>query len=240
MTKTLYIINPVGNGGAGPRVWEKFKKLWKEEIPEEDVIITKRPGHATEIAFQAKGYSTIVSVGGDGTVNEVMEGILKNKSHPSLALIPAGTGNDVGRNVGIKSVNDAAEALKENKTKKYDLLRIEYGQKTKYSFLAANFGFSGNHRIKPWMKRILGPTGAYYLGMVLEIILFRPWDMTLEWDTGRYSGKTIMVLSANVERSSGGSMVVGPKSKPTDGRITVTIIPSLLSKIGSEEITFHD
>ena len=64
----------------------KFKKLWREKIPGKDVIITKRPGHPTERASRAKGYSTIVSVGGDATVNEVIKGILNDELHASLAL----------------------------------------------------------------------------------------------------------------------------------------------------------
>jgi len=225
MPKTLYIINPAGNGGAGLRVWDKFKKLWEEDIPLKDIIYTERPLHAIEIASKAGGYSTIVSVGGDGTVNEVMQGVLSNKSNPSLAIIPAGTGNDIARNVGIRSVNDAVKALKENKANKYDILQTVYGDDIKYSFLTTNFGFSANHRVRPWMKRILGPTLAYYLATFLEILLFRPWDMTIEWDNERYYGKTVILIITNVEKTSGGSMLLGPGANPTDGKMTVTIVP---------------
>jgi YegS/Rv2252/BmrU family lipid kinase len=225
MDRRLYIINPAGNGGAGVRVWEQFKELWNHPLDENDIIFTKRPGHAIEIASTAEGYTTLVSVGGDGTVNEVMEGIMKNRSGPSLAMIPAGTGNDVGRNVGITSLHRAVSALKDNHRGKYDVLKVDYGRDVKYSFLTTNFGFSANHRVIPWMKRRFGPAIAYYFSTFLEILLFRPWNMTIEWDTGKYSGNTTIALFANVERSSGGSMVVGPGASPVDGKITGTIVP---------------
>ena len=225
MGTNLYIINPKGNGGAGVKAWGKFRKLSNEKIDDKDVIYTERPSHATEIAAAAEGYETIVSVGGDGTVNEVLQGVMRNESRPALALIPAGTGNDVGRNVGINSVNDAFKALNEHHTEKYDLLEAEYGEERRYSFLYTTFGFSGSHRVKPWMKRLLGPKIAYYLATFLEIILYHPLDMIIKWDEGQFNGKAVIVIVANVERSGGGSMVIGPGATPIDGKMTVTIVP---------------
>jgi len=225
MNKTLYIINPAGNGGAGIRVWDTFKKLWEQQIDDKDVIFTKRPLHAVEIASSAKGYDIIAAVGGDGTVSEILEGVYKNSAKPALAIIPAGTGNDIGRSVGIKSVNDVVKALKNGKTKKFDLIlsKSEIGEKC--SMLHTNFGFSAIRRVKPWMKKLLGPTLAYYLATFIEILLFRPWDMTLEWDNEKFNGKLIIVVIANVEKSAGGSMMIGPGATPRDGKMTVTIIP---------------
>jgi diacylglycerol kinase family enzyme len=75
------------------------------------------------------------------------------------------------------------------------------------------------------MKRFLGATIAYYVGVLLEILLFRPSYMEMKWDGGKYEGNTVIALAANVEKSSGGSMVVGPGATPTDGKMTVTIVP---------------
>ena len=225
MNKTLYIINPAGNGGAGIRVWDTFKKLWDQPIADEDVIFTERPLHAIEIASSAKEYNIIAAVGGDGTVNEVMEGVYKNNNNPSLAIIPAGTGNDIGRSAGITSVEVAVQALKDGNTNKFDLIISDSEIGEKCSLLHTNFGFSGSRRAKAWMKKLLGPTIAYYWATFLEILLFRPWDMTLEWDNEKFSGKITILIIANVEKSAGGSMMIGPGAKPTDGKLTVTIVP---------------
>lgn len=225
MSKILYIINPVGNGGAGVKVWHNFRDLWENEINDKDIIFTRKPLHGVDIASKAEGYSTIVAVGGDGTVNEVMQGVFKNKSQPSIGIIPAGTGNDIARNVGIGSLEDAIVALKKNNSKKYDVLENQFGQEIRYSFLVTIFGFSSGYRIKPWMKRFFGATIAYYLATISEMVLFHPWKMNVEWEGGNYSDKTSIVIVANVERTSGGSMMLGKGASPLDGKMTITIIP---------------
>ena len=225
MKKTLYIINPTGNGGAGIRVWAKFKELWGQPIDKTDVIYTERPLHAVEIASSAQGYDIIAAVGGDGTVNEVLEGVYKNKNKPFLGIIPAGTGNDIGRSVGIKSIEDAVQALKEGQANKFDVMlsNSEIGEKC--SLLQTDFGFSAIRRVKPWMKKFFGPKIAYYWAVFVEILLFRPWNMTLEWDNQKFSGKITILMIANVEKTAGGSMMIGPGATPTDGKLTVTIVP---------------
>jgi diacylglycerol kinase family enzyme len=75
------------------------------------------------------------------------------------------------------------------------------------------------------MKRIFGATIAYYLATILEMALFIPWEMKIEWENGSYSGKTTMVIVTNVEKTSGGSMILGKGATPVDGKMTVTIVP---------------
>ena len=142
MSKTLYIINPAGHGGAGMEAWEQFRALWPGEIEAEDVITTERPGHALEIATSASGYDALVAVGGDGTVGEVISGIMDSRGPKAkLAIVPAGTGNDIARNVGIGSVADAVRALRETRSGGFDLVRVECqvdGQPgRRYAFLQA-------------------------------------------------------------------------------------------------------
>ena len=99
MSKSLYIINPAGHGGVGPRVWEEFKTLWSDLIDPEHIVITERPGHAREIVVSTQGYDIFTAIGGDGTVGEVISGIMEHpEPRPRLAIIPAGTGNDIARN----------------------------------------------------------------------------------------------------------------------------------------------
>ena len=94
MSKILYIINPFGCGGAGIKVWEKAQSKWPELIDSQNSHITERQGHAREIATSAESYDILAAVGGDGTVGEIMSGIMAlSEPRPKLAIIPAGTGN---------------------------------------------------------------------------------------------------------------------------------------------------
>jgi diacylglycerol kinase family enzyme len=94
MRKILFIINPGASGGQGELVWEKFRSMWPDNIDPGDVKISSAPGHAREIAASTEGYDILATVGGDGTISEIINGIMDRAgSTPSLAIIPAGTGN---------------------------------------------------------------------------------------------------------------------------------------------------
>ncbi len=231
MSNILYIINPAGHGGAGINVWEKVQSMWSDRISSEDVHFTKGQGHAREIAASAKGYDILTAIGGDGTVGEIMSGIMSHQDHrPKLAIIPAGTGNDIARNLGIFSVEDSMDALHGDHVRKIDLIRIdcqvEERAAHRYAFLMGNVGFSSIPMVRPWMKRLLGPKGAYYLGTILQIIAYNAPHMTLHWETQEYSGRVYIAIVGNVERISGGSMRLAPGALPDDGELNVSIIPS--------------
>jgi diacylglycerol kinase (ATP) len=230
MRKILYVINPAGRGGAGVKVWERVQATWSDPIPSEDVHVTKRQGHAREIAAAAEGYDILAAIGGDGTVGEVMTGIMSQQEpRPKLAILPAGTGNDIARNLGILSFEDAVDALRGDHSRSVDLIRIDCqvdgSAAHRYAFLTANAGFSANTMVRPWMKRILGPTGAYYLATILQIISYKAPRMTARWEEREYDGAAWMVIVANVERTSGGSMCLAPGARFDDGELNVSIVP---------------
>jgi diacylglycerol kinase family enzyme len=230
MSTISYIINPAGHGGAGIKVWERMQSEWPDQIDSQDVHFTERQGHAREIARSIEGYDILAAVGGDGTVGEILSGIMDTpEPHPKLAIIPAGTGNDIGRNLGIFSFEDAMDALHDGHARKLDLVRIDCqvdGQKAhRYSFLVGTVGFSAQPMVKPWMKRFLGPTGAYYLGTILQVIVYRPPTMTIRWGEEEYCERTWMVIIGNIERTAGGSMCLAPGAHPEDGLMHTSIIP---------------
>jgi len=231
MSKISYIVNPAGHGGTGTRVWKEFRAAWSDPIAPESVQLTERQGHARELARSAKGFDILAVVGGDGTVGEVLSGIMDGPEHsPKLAIIPSGTGNDIARNLGIHSVQDAVEALRAGQARRLDLIRVDCQaeglQDHRYSFLATFVGFSSIPMVKPWMKRFLGPAGAYYLGTVLQVIAYRPPDMRIRWNGQEHRGRTWMIVVGNVEWTGGGSMRLAPGARPDDGAFDVSIIPA--------------
>ncbi len=231
MSKTLYVINPAGHGGAGINVWEEVQSTWSDQVDSEDVYFTERQGHAREIAASAEGYDILTAIGGDGTVGEILSGIMAHQDpRPKLAIIPAGTGNDIARNLGISSLEDAVNALRGDHVREVDLIRIdcqvEGRTAHRYAFLMGNVGFSSIPMVRPWMKRLLGPKGAYYLGTILQIIAYRAPHMAVHWEDQGYSGPVLIVIVGNVERTAGDSMCLAPGAHYDDGELNVSIIPS--------------
>lgn len=230
MRNVLYIINPAGHGGAGLKAWEAFQALWPDAIDQKDIRITDRSGHAREIACAAEGYEILAAVGGDGTVGEVISAVMDRKrSKPCVAIIPAGTGNDIARNAGIKSMEGAVAALCIGKPKAYDIMRvktqIDRRPAINYAFLSGAVGFSSIPRIRPWMKRLLGPKGAYYLATLIQLLLYKTTDMTMKTEAKRLSGRAWLVLVGNAESTAGGSMCLAPAARLDDGELNVSFFP---------------
>ena len=232
MGKILYVINPLAFGGKGLCGWERFRSAWSDQVAQKDVLVSAGPGHAREIATTCKGYEIIAAVGGDGTASEILSGIMDRQGpRPVLAVIPAGTGNDIAHNVGVLSIEDAATALRQGHTQLFDLIRIDCqydGQPShRYAFLSCWVGFAvvSANLLRPWMKRLLGATGAYYLSTFLGLVLHRPLQMTVRWEDHEYCARSWVVLIANAEWMAGGSMRVGPGARMDDGELNVTIVP---------------
>ena len=122
--KTELIINLTAGGGKPrPHLKTIFKYL-KENGFNFKVSYTSHHGEATELAQKAadNGAELIVSVGGDGTVNEIVNGIMKSKNNPSLGIIPLGWANDFIKSTGIPSdIIEACKILIKGKTKKIDI-----------------------------------------------------------------------------------------------------------------------
>jgi len=229
MRKTLYVVNPGASGGQGEVAWNRFRDLWTDSIDAEDVRVTDRPGHARNIAASAVGYDVIAAVGGDGSVNEALNGVMtRDQPHPSIAIIPAGTGNDIARTIGLFPIETAVSALRMGHEQAFDLIRTDGRDDdrvfTHYAFLSSSVGFSASANAKPWAKRFLGASMAYYLNTILAILNHRPPKMVVQWGENRFEGRTWMVIVANVESVSGGSMRIAPGASPHDGLIWATIV----------------
>jgi len=233
MNKVLYIVNPTSNGGMGIKVWKRFIALSSTTVSSKDVHFTTHSNHARELAQTAKGYELVVAVGGDGTVGEVISGIMANnnpENRPALAVLPAGTGNDIARHVGAFPLQQAISTLQGGEHKTYDLIGIECrgddGPLHRYAFLYATAGFSALVKFKPWMKRYLGPAIGTYLSMILALLDFRPPKMTVSWDGDSYTGPLWMAIAANAESVAGGSIRLAPGSKTDDGKLDLLLIPA--------------
>jgi diacylglycerol kinase family enzyme len=105
--KTKVIMNPAARKGRSGENWDTVEAKLKQHLDDYDVSFTERPGHANMLARQAldSGYERFIPVGGDGTANEVLNGLCENgdliNPNTVMSIIPAGTANEICRTLGL-------------------------------------------------------------------------------------------------------------------------------------------
>lgn len=103
--RTLIIANPAAQSGAAREVAERLQRFldMTARSSQFDLVLTERMGHAKELAAQAQGYRTVIALGGDGVIHEVVNGLMTQKqdARPALAVLPVGSGNDFAQTLGI-------------------------------------------------------------------------------------------------------------------------------------------
>ena len=194
------------------------------------IYFTKYAGHALELAFQASNgrADLIVAVGGDGTFNEVVNGILKSENkNTALALIPNGTGNDFCRGQSITySQEKFMGALKNKHYIHFDAGLISQGTNLKYFLNVADLGFGG-HTAKILNKqRQMGLKGSlsYSVAILRSFGSFRKPEVNIIAD-GKplYNGKLMMLTICNGD-TFGNGLIIHPGAKPDDGWLNITLL----------------
>jgi len=227
------IVNPAAGAGKTARRWPEIRSLLKQIGLKFEHDITEAPGHAIELVKDAvgKGYQLIVSVGGDGTINEVVNGLYFTGSLNKVAMgiIGTGTGGDYIRTVGVpRDYVQACEHLMHPSKTIVDLGMVEYlndGNVKKRLF--ANFGglgFDAEIVRKVTIKyKSLGATPSYLLGIFTTLLTYSNREMTLEFD-GKTEQHKVCTIMMNNGKYGGGSMFIAPNADLTDGLFDVVII----------------
>lgn len=195
--------------------------------------LTEHPGHAIELARQAieEGHTFLVALGGDGTVHEVVNGMMgaSGPLNPEavLGVLPAGSGCDFVRTFGLpQSAADAVNHLKGEGTIPIDVGRVTYtldGEPhSRYFPNIAEAGLGGDVvRRAARMPRALGRV-RYLIGFWMTLGAFRPTEGRVVMDRRTYEGRITNLVVANAQ-FFGGGMRVAPKAHPGDGKFDVLI-----------------
>jgi YegS/Rv2252/BmrU family lipid kinase len=231
------IVNPVAANGAVGRNWMRVCDLLQAEGARFAPILTEQPGHATRLVRQAldDGYRTIVAVGGDGTVNEVLNGLVVEGSvdpEVALGIIPWGTGADFSRTAGIpRDYMGACRQLLHLETRLVDLGRITClceGQEVERYFInVAGLGFDGEAaELANRRSKALGGTITYLGCLFITLVTYRNKNVELSFDGQCLRGRLNSVLLCN-GRYFGGGMFVAPGASLDDGIFDVVILGNL-------------
>lgn len=224
--KHLFIINPKAGKGKAMEIIPEIKKIFKE-IEEEFIIeITERPGHATELVknYVKKGNYRVYAVGGDGTLNEVLNGI--GNSESCLGVIPNGSGNDFIRSICKKTVfKDILKSTILGKAKQIDVVKINDRYFINISSIGIDAEVVCNARKLKNLPFISGRL-AYILSVFITIFKYKWRHIQLKIDDKEIES-TITLLALANGKYYGGGMKVAPYADLEDGILDLCIINKL-------------
>ncbi len=219
----LFIVNPAAGKGKSLEFIPEIKRVFAGKAEDFHIEITRYPGHATEIArsYASRGTYRIYSVGGDGTLNEVLNGMAESGS--SIAVIPAGSGNDFLKSiVPGKNRSDIVGRTVEGVEKTYDLGLIN----GRYFLNISSLGFDADvvHNTKK-LKRVTGIGGGigYTLGIFLAVAKLNNRNMQITVDGQSIMQKSLLAAVAN-GRFYGGGMMPVPSAALDDGFLDICLI----------------
>jgi diacylglycerol kinase (ATP) len=237
----LVIVNP----NAGRKKGEKDWFIINEHLIESGLIFesvfTTHKEHAIALAskFIKKGYRNFIVVGGDGTLNEVVNGIFFQKNIPAeeflIAMIPVGTGNDWCRmfNIPIK-YSEAIDVINKGTTFLQDVGRVSYynssTQKRRYFVNVAGMGYDAEVAAKTNKDKERGKGGPFsYLKNLFSSLLFYKYTETeirIDDSPESFKNRTFSV-SVGICKYNGGGMKQLPNAVPDDGLLDMTLIRKL-------------
>jgi YegS/Rv2252/BmrU family lipid kinase len=235
----LVIVNPNAGNGRGKKDWEKILLLLEKEKLPIKVKFTEKKGHAIILTTESikEGFRNFITVGGDGTLNEVVNGVFMNTVCPStdivLASIPVGTGNDWGKMFGISTDHEkAVRTIAENKQVLHDIGKMSYfdgtGKKERYFINIAGLGFESVVVRKTNYQKDHGHGGKliYFYNLLTSLFSYKNTPAEIIIDDEKIDA---VVFSINVGNGKycGGGMRQTPRALPDDGLLDVTIIKEM-------------
>ncbi|HEY9720964.1 MAG TPA: diacylglycerol kinase family protein [Oscillatoriaceae cyanobacterium] len=236
MAGTVCIVNPYSGGGQTGRRWPSSARRLAEAGLSFETRETCAAGEATTLAREAlqAGADTIVAVGGDGTIHEIVNGFFADgraiAPEARLGILPAGSGSDLIKTLGIPADADGAIArLRRGETRVVDLglarFATDAGEASRYYINTASLGLSGAVLVKMrTLPSFVGGSAAYMLGSVSTLFEFKPFALTLELEDGTRREEQALFVVAGNGRYFGAGMQALPEARMDDGLLDVVLL----------------
>ena len=222
MRSSIIIVNEKANWGSGRRkARQALAFLGRRGFPC-STLVTEYPGHARELAAAAQGLDTVIVIGGDGTVNEVVNGLLASgEGHvPCLGIIPSGSSNDFSKSLGIpQRLEEACRVIVEGR-----IAEVDIGRAGSHYFCSAScLGYFAEVAARSLeMKRWRG--SLHYVIPAMGVIreMTEGWEMTVKADGRMFQGVYAVLLVGNAARFGGLTML--PGARPDDGLLDCLLV----------------
>lgn len=249
------IVNPTSGNGSSKRKWPKIKALLLDYDFQFEFAFTEHENHSSELVQQAieNGFLNLICVGGDGTLHNIVNGIMNQTKVTSnqinVGMIPIGTGNDWVRTHNIPNdFEKAVQLIKNRKKLTQDLGKIQFlneKRKPVYFNNLAGVGFDGFVVSKVHKYKHFGVL-AYVTGAIIGLFSFKNFKTKIKVESKEINTKSLMVL-VGLCQYSGGGMQLTKEANPFDGFFDISIVKNIgklnivrnLSKMFNGKIANH-
>jgi diacylglycerol kinase (ATP) len=234
------IVNPHANSGRARKKWPSIARRLEKRIGRFETCFTERQGHATEIArdLLGQGFNLIIAAGGDGTINEVVNGFLEGDEPVNaaavLAILPIATGGDFQRSLGIgPTLDDVIDVIATGSPMPIDIGKVRCttsnGEQQRYFVNLVSFGMGG--AVAARAKNFLGCLGgrmAFLWATLLVLLRYRGKHVDLFLDENSEAIRTFVTnIAVGNGQFHGGGMHPCPGAVMNDGLLDVTVISYL-------------
>ena len=235
--KWYIVVNPKAGSDKCQEDWPEIKKLLEEKGFDFEFVVTEHQRHAIELVQNAveKGFRNFISVGGDGTLNEVINGIfLKHQKllpEIKLGVVTVGTGNDWGRTHHMPAeYSKMVDVIKKGHLFGHDIgkakYRFDHEDANRYFINIAGMGFDAMVAKKVNVMKEKGYRGlfVYMYSLLSSLIRFKPTRLIIYSDGEMIYSDSTFLASIGICRYNGGGMMLLPDAVPNDGLFDLTII----------------
>jgi diacylglycerol kinase (ATP) len=229
--KIKLILNPTANHGRSVREAADLRLLMANHNA--DWSGTEYPGHAIELARQAgeQGHDLVVALGGDGTVHEVINGLMQlpKETRPALGIVPLGSGNDFAHILGLPAeAGPALLSAVEGLSHQLDVGSV-VDENNRLEYFNNTIGMGFDSVVNMYTRKITAIHGFLMYFVALMITIFRhfdPIDMHVETDDETWDMTALMLALGNGPREGGG-FIITPEAKLDDGLLNYVTIKKI-------------
>lgn len=228
------VVNPQAGDGAARRRWPEIARLIEERIGPVECCFTETTGDGKRLAMRlaADGFDTILAAGGDGTLNEVVNGVIGSGRAARIGVVPLASGGDFARGVGLRDPRRAVEALGTGRSRRIDVVKARFatksGEEERYFINAASVGLGGRVASRLHGRGGLLTGSALYLAVTArELAKGLEFPLRFWADDGAAVECTVCTLALANGRFQGGGILIAPEADLEDGRIDLTVVDQI-------------
>lgn len=230
--RTRIILNPYANRWHAKRKLPQIDAACKKAGLDYDIYVLPSAGSGRNAAISAveEGYDAVVAAGGDGTVNELLNGLVAvsgNGSTPPLGVIPIGTGNDFSDMNGLPRVlEDSIGIIAAGKSRQIDAGLVRWDGRDHYFGNNCALAMEPLVTIENIRIKHLAGNARYLAALVKALVKLKAWTLSINWDGGSTAGPMFLLSVCNSPRT-GGIFPMAPGARMDDGQFDVIYVPEV-------------